>query len=160
MKPLFVLVLVVYPFIQHAYAQEIKESKTRFVLGLSLPELIHAGVTYRFASWSQLGVNAGVTPAYDEIYPTISLEHRLYFGNKNPKLAQKTWFCRQGGTYLPDEVSGEQFTANLTVGKDLVFRKKNGMTIDAGVYYKNVDKSSHIYPALRVEFFISAKPRT
>jgi hypothetical protein len=157
MKQLFVFALLLSLFIQHSYAQETQSPKIRFVVGLSLPEGIHAGVTYRLASWSQLGVNAGLTPVWEDVFASVSLEHRIYFGNTHPRLGQKTWFCRQGTSYLPREDAGQQFTLNLSVGKDLVFKNLNGLSIDAGVTYWQRDAPSNFAPILRFQFFIAPK---
>ncbi|MBK5270337.1 MAG: hypothetical protein JJE22_04910, partial [Bacteroidia bacterium] len=112
-------------------AQKEAISKTRFVIGLSGPELLHAGVTYRIANASQLGLNAGVGPSSGLVWTSISLEHRLYLGKNSEIINQKTWFFRQGTTFFPQAKSSQQFTLNLTVGKDLVFKNINhGVTID------------------------------
>ena len=142
-------------------AQEKKISKTRFVIGLSAPELLHAGITYRIANSSQVGLSVGAGPSMGMIWPSINLEHRLYLGKNSEKTNQKTWFFRQGTTYFPAANSPQQFTLNLTVGKDLVFKNKNGITIDAGVFYLPESESSSIilvrslnlWPALRFELY-------
>ncbi|MDH7460362.1 hypothetical protein QEG73_03700 [Chitinophagaceae bacterium 26-R-25] len=158
MKQLLMIALFVCPSVQHAYTQETKQHKTRFVTGISVPELIHAGVTYRLASWSQLGFNAGLGPTWGGVWPTLSLEHRLYVGNRHPRLGQKTWFCRQGGTYFTAALPPEQFAFDLSLGKDLVFKNaRNGISIDAGVGYlqrENADVSEFL-PVLRFEFYFS-----
>lgn len=145
-----------------SFAQQEKSSKTRFVAGLSGPELLHAGVTYRVANISQLGINAGVGPSAGSLWTSISLEHRLYFGKNTDKINQKVWFFRQGTTFFPQAGSSQQFTLNLTVGKDLIFKNSHsGLTIDAGVFYLPESESSSIilirslnlWPALRFEFF-------
>jgi hypothetical protein len=145
-------------------AQNDKISKTRFVTGLSAPELLHVGVTYRVANASQFGLNAGGGPTLGGIWPAISLEHRLYFGENNERTNQKAWFCRQGTTFFPSAQSSQQFTFNLTAGKDILFKNSNnGITIDAGVFYLPKSESSSIilvrslnlWPAFRFEFYFS-----
>lgn len=158
MKQLFIIALFVCTSIQHAFTQENKPHKTRFVAGISLPELIHAGVTYRLANWSQLGFSAGLGPTWGGVWPSLSLEHRLYFGKEHPGLKQRTWFCRQGATYFPSAQPPEQFAVDLSVGKDLVFKNnKNGISIDAGVGYLQREDTevSDIFPVLRFQFFFS-----
>lgn len=149
----------------HLFAQERKISKTRFVIGISAPELLHAGVTYRLANSSQLGLNAGAGPSLGMIWSSISFEHRLYLGKNSEKSGQKTWFFRQGTTFFPSETtSSQRFTLNLTGGKDIVFKNgKNGITIDLGVFYLQDSESSSIilvrslnlWPALRFELYFS-----
>lgn len=145
-------------------AQKEKIGKMRLVTGLSGPELLHAGVTYRVANLSQFGLNAGAGPSLGGVWTALSLEHRLYLGRKLEKTNQKTWFFRQGTTFFPSAKSSQQFTLNGTVGKDLVFRNlKNGITIDAGVFYlPGSERSSiilvrslNLWPALRFEFYFS-----
>ena len=149
-------------FIFNLHAQEKKISKTRFVIGLSAPELLHAGITYRIANASQFGLSVGAGPSLGTIWPSINLEHRLYLGKKSEKTNQKLWFFRQGTTFFPSAKSSQQFTLNLTVGKDIPFKKiKNGITIDAGVFYLPESESSSIilirslnlWPALRFELY-------
>ncbi len=147
-----------------AGAQEEKSNNTKLVAGLSGPELLHAGITYRIANASLVGLNAGIGPSAGTVWTTISLEHRLYIGKNSAKTNQKTWFFRQGTTFFPKGNPSQQFTFNLTGGKDLVFRnKKSGMTIDAGVFYLAESESSSIilirslnlWPALRFELYFT-----
>ncbi len=145
------------------FSQEKKITKARIVTGLSGPELFHVGVTYRLANISQFGFNAGIGPSWGQIWTALSLEHRLYFGKSNEKSNYKTWFCRQGTTFYPSATKPSQhFTFNLTLGKDIPFKKiKNGITIDFGVFYLADSKQSSIilvrslnlWPALRIEFY-------
>jgi hypothetical protein len=159
--------IVVIPFLVFnltVSAQKDKTSKAKFVIGLSGPELIHAGLTYRLANISQFGLNVGAGPTLGGLWPTISLEHRLYLGKNDERRNQKTWFFRQGTTFFPAAKSSQQFTLNLTVGKDILFKNiKSGITIDAGVFHLPESQSSSIilvrslnlWPALRFEFYCS-----
>lgn len=159
------LILLTSFFLIHSptYCQGKNMSNAKFVTGLSGPELLHAGITYRLANASLLGINAGVGPSSGTIWPSISLEHRLYLGKNDKRLDMKTWFFRQGTTFFPSATkSSQQFTLNLTVGKDLLFKNpNNGITIDAGVFYlADSDQSSiilvrslNLWPALRFELF-------
>lgn len=61
MKHLIVIIAFLF-FNLEVSAQKEKISKARFVIGVSGPELLHAGVTYRVANFSQFGLNAGVSP--------------------------------------------------------------------------------------------------
>jgi hypothetical protein len=146
-------------------AQETRPARTRLVLGLAGPELIHAGVTYRLADFSQLGLNAGIGPSSGMAWTAISLEHRLYLGKASPKSNLKTWFFRQGTTFFPSAtLPSQRFTLTLTGGKDIPFRNaKNGISIDLGVFYlADSERSSLIlvrsldlWPALRFQFYFS-----
>ncbi|HEX5552578.1 MAG TPA: hypothetical protein VFX43_04955 [Chitinophagaceae bacterium] len=159
------IVIIAFLFLNlKVCAQKERISKARFITGLSGPELLHAGVTYRVANFSQFGLNAGIGPTLGGIWPVLSLEHRLYVGKNNERINQKIWFFRQGTTFFPSARSSQQFTLNLTVGKDILFKNiKNGITIDAGVFYLPESESSSIilvrslnlWPALRFEFYFS-----
>jgi hypothetical protein len=96
------------------------------------------------------------------IWTAISLEHRLYLGKNDARINQRTWFFRQGTTFFPSAESSQQFTLNLTVGKDLPFKNiNNGITVDAGVFYLPESETSSIvlfrslnlWPALRFELY-------
>jgi len=146
------------------YAQHVEISQARFVAGLSGPELLHAGFTYRIANASQIGVNAGAGPSWGGLWPSVSLEHRLYIGGNAAKTGLRMWFIRQGVTYFPSESPPRHFTLNLTVGRDISFRRaKNGITVDAGMFYLPESESSslvlvsplNLWPALRAEFYFS-----
>ena len=145
-------------------AQQERISDARFVAGLSGPELLHAGFSYRIANASQLGLNAGAGPSWGRVWPSVSLEHRLYIGGNAAKTSQRVWFIRQGVTHFPSESPPQQFTLNLTVGRDFPFwRARNGITLDAGVFYLPESESSslvlvrslNLWPALRAEFYFS-----
>ncbi|HZW66495.1 MAG TPA: hypothetical protein VFF23_12445 [Hanamia sp.] len=144
------------------YAQKDVARKMRIVAGLSGPELLHAGITYRIANVSRLGLNAGAAPSLGMIWTAVSLEHRLYLGKNDARINQKTWFFRQGTTFFPSAESSQQFTLTLTVGKDLPFKNiNNGITVDAGVFYLPESETSSIvlfrslnlWPALRFELY-------
>lgn len=160
LKGLFILIIL-FVFKIETWAQEGKISKMKFVAGISAPELLHAGVTYRLANSSLVGLSVGAGPSLGMIWPSINLEHRLYFGKNSDRTNQKTWFFRQGTTFFPAGNSSQQFTLNLSVGKDLLFKKKNGITIDAGVFYLPESERSSIilvrslnlWPALRFQFY-------
>ncbi len=152
-------------FCLSSQAQQQKISKAKFVVGTAGPELLHAGVAFRIANASQIGLNAGIAPSWGSAWTAISLEHRLYLGKNSEKTNQKTWFFRQGTTFFPSAKSPQQFTFNLTAGKDLLFKNnKSGITIDAGVFYLPESEESSIilvrslnlWPALRIEFFFGS----
>ena len=103
-------------------------------------------------------------PSLGMIWTAVSLEHRLYFGKNSKKTSQKTLFFRQGTTFFPSAESPQKFALNLTLGKDLAFKNnKNGLSIDAGVFYLPESQSSSIilirslnlWPALRFELYFS-----
>lgn len=139
--------------------------KTKIVAGIAGPELLHAGITYRPSNAHQLGLSIGAGPSADMIWTAFSLEHRWYIGKDDSRINRKTWFIRQGTTYFPSATKPSQhFTFNFTAGKDIPFKNvKNGITIDAGVFYLADSESSSIilvrslnlWPALRFQFYFS-----
>lgn len=156
------LILFLLASILNLTAQETPVKKTKMVLGLSGPELFHIGATHRLANSSLIGLNAGIGPSMGMVWTAISFEHRLYFWKNSPKNNQKVWFFRQGVTFFPSAESSQSLTLNLTLGKDIVFKKiNNGITIDAGVFYlPESDESSiilirslNLWPALRFELY-------
>src|SRR5687767_3740495 len=127
----FLLLIGVAPQVM---AQEQGLKKTKMVFGLSAPELLHAGLTHRWADISLIGINAGLGPTMGGFWPALSAEHRLYFG-KGSSGRLPTWFFRQGVTFFPSGRTPQRTTLNLTFGKDLAFKnRRNGITIDAGVF--------------------------
>jgi len=144
------------------WAQNGQAGKARAIIGLSGPELLHAGATYRIANASQIGLSAGAGPSLGTIWPALSIEHRLYLGENSERTNQKVWFFRQGTTFFPSASSGQQFTLTLTAGKDIPFKNaKNGLTLDAGVFYLPhgeessviLVRSLNLWPALRFELY-------
>jgi hypothetical protein len=142
--------------------QETKTKSTKFIAGLSAPEILHAGVTFRIANSNLFGVNAGIGPTMGGFWPTLNAEHRFYFGKNDSRINQKVWFCRQGITFQPSAETTDKVAVTLTVGKDIPFKKlTSGITIDAGVFYLgNSEQSSiilirslNLWPALRFEFY-------
>jgi hypothetical protein len=142
--------------------QETKTKTTKFIVGLSAPEILHAGVTFRIANSTLFGINAGIGPTMGGLWPTVSAEHRFYFGKNDSRIGQKTWFCRQGITFQPSAETTDKVALTLTVGKDMPFKKlTKGLTIDAGVFYLGgselssiiLIRSLNLWPALRFEFY-------
>jgi hypothetical protein len=164
MKNIFLVILLVFLNI-NLLSQNEPVRSTKFVFGLSGPELLHAGITYRIVNFSQIGLSAGIGPSEGKAWTTLNLEHRLYIGKNAEKTDQKTWFFRQGTTYFPSATNPAQhFSLNLTVGKDIAFKNiRNGITIDVGVFYLADSENSslvlirqlNLWPAARFEFYFS-----
>ncbi|MEO8111769.1 MAG: hypothetical protein ABI594_17110 [Ginsengibacter sp.] len=162
MKFTILTVSLLLSFTLKLCAQKEAIHKTKLAIGLSAPELLHAGLTYRIANISMLGLNVGAGPSLGSVWTSVSMEHRLYLGKNNQRVNQKTWFFRQGTTFFPSAKSNQQFTLNVTLGKDFPFKNiENGITIDAGVFYLPESESSsvilvrslNLWPALRFEFY-------
>lgn len=146
-------------------AQKDATAKIKIILGVAGPELFHTGVTYRPVNTHLVGINVGAGPSSGTVWTAFSLEHRWYIGKNDERINKKTWFIRQGTTYFPSATKPSQhFTFNFTAGKDFPFKNvKNGITIDAGVFYLADSESSSIilirslnlWPALRFQFYFS-----
>lgn len=138
-------------------AQE-QEDKTRFVAGISGPELIHAGITFKITRSNRIGVSAGAAPSWGTTWSSVNLENRLYVNVDSPY-----WFFRQGITYFPSASSDAQhFSFSLTAGRDFMFKNgHSGITVDGGVFYLAESEDSsvilirslNLWPALRVQLY-------
>ena len=82
-------------FSLNVYSQNEKADKTKMVIGVSAPELLHAGATYRITNSSLIGGSLGIGPSLGTTWTSVSLEHRLYLGKNSAKTNQKIWFFRQ-----------------------------------------------------------------
>lgn len=82
------------------WAQKESINKTRFIVGLSSPELFHLGLTYRIANVSQISLNAGEAPSLGTIWPSISLEHRVHLGMNDKRTNKKKLFYSTGNYIL------------------------------------------------------------
>jgi len=131
-------------------------SKTRFVIGLGAPELLHVGVNQELSKFNQIGINAGLGPTWGGVWPTFSIEHKLYFKDLSDPLTGRKWFFRQGVTFFP---SGDgEFALTFTFGKDFKSKTKNeGLILDfGGIIF--IDKSEYgnnnqFWPALRFQYY-------
>lgn len=151
----FVCLSAILPFWYLANCQVDTLSKSRFVVGISAPELLHAGVNVDLGTRSQVGVSAGIGPSWGTVWPTISLEHKLYFGAIRESTQRRPLFFRQSGTYF---LSGRsQAAIALTFGGDLKSKSRHkGWTIDLGLFLliqNYQDKENRFYPAVRFQHY-------
>lgn len=159
----YILILISLCISYVAYSQD-KFSKEGLVLGIAGPELLHIGFKYRITNTNQLGFSAGLGPTLGGVWPTLSLEHRLYLGKNAEKTGNKLWFFRQGITFFTEETeNSSRFAYNLTVGKDFPFKKVHrGCTIDIGVFIINDEdvfsgNRRRLWPAIRFAFYFQQK---
>jgi hypothetical protein len=135
--------------------------KSRFAIGLSAPELFHAGMSVDLGKYNQIGFSAGIGPSWGTVWPTLNIEHRLYFGKPSQLTNRRKWFFKQGATYFT--AAEDQSALTLTVGSDLKSKASNrGWTIDAGVFIlfqSENDAENQMYPALRFQYYIYSKKR-
>ncbi|WP_133273765.1 hypothetical protein [Hymenobacter radiodurans] len=135
-------------------AQDMSMTKTKFVVGVSGPELLHAGVGFDLTSINQLGFTVGVGPTWGGVWPTLNAEHRLYFGKVQASTNRRKLFFRQGATYFTEDEEG---AGVLSLGIDLKSKKANrGWTIDVGYFLlfpRTEDRHRDSFPAVRFQYF-------
>jgi hypothetical protein len=148
------LLLVFQMIVLGVSAQDVALTKTKFEIGLSAPELLHTGVGFDLTTFNQLGFSVGVGPTWGGVWPALSAEHRLYFGNVQASTNRRKLFFRQGVTYYP---AGDEAAGVLSVGIDLKSKKTNkGWTIDAGYFLlfpRTEDRHRDSFPALRFQYY-------
>lgn len=138
-----------------SFAQVDSLTKTRFVIGISAPELFHAGVNIDLGKSNELGASAGIGPSMGTVWPTLNIEHRLYFGKIIESTNRKRWFFKQGATLFTADKDQKALT--FTVGADLKSKaSNNGWTIDIGgfiLFQNDRDRKNQFYPALRFQHY-------
>jgi hypothetical protein len=148
------LLLVFQVMVLGVFAQDMSLTKTKFVVGAAAPELLHVGVGVDLTTINQLGLSVGVGPTWGGVWPALSAEHRLYFGNVQASTNRRKLFFRQGATYYP---AGDEAAGVLSLGIDLKSKKANkGWTIDAGYFLlfpRTDDRQRDSFPALRFQYF-------
>ncbi len=145
-------------------SQSERLSKTRFAIGLAVPELIHLGANVDVGNYNQIGGSAGFLVFYG-YHPTLNIEHRFYFDTLKNSTKPTNWFFRQGATYyfiIGDEIGGA-YQASLILGIGLDLRsksRKNGWTIDLGGFIafpkkgnKGINENNIIGPSLHVQYY-------
>jgi hypothetical protein len=136
-------------------AQEDSLTKAKFVIGLSAPELFHAGVNIDLTKYNQVGFSAGVGPSWGTVWPTLNIEHRLYFGKPVAETNRRRWFFKQGFTWFT--AADDQSALTFTFGADLKSKASNrGWTIDLGafiLFQSENDGENMVYPALRFQHY-------
>jgi hypothetical protein len=127
-------------------------SNTKVAVGLSGPEMLHAGFGQKLSKSGHIGLFGGIGPTMDGVWTSFNLEHRLYVGTKK-------WFVRQGYSYFP---KGPDHAFTLTIGKDLKSKKANGgWTIDGGLFYLLYHSDDlaigPVLPAIRLQYYVFFK---
>ena len=161
-KSYFSILLMCLPFLSQSQNEDL--SKTRFVAGLSYPELIHLGANVAVGNYNQIGGSVGFLVFYG-YHPTVNIEHRFYFENLKDFTKPRNWFFRQAVTYyfiIDDEIGGD-YQASLILSVGLDFRsnsRKNGWTLDLGGFIaypkkgnRGINENHIIGPSLRIQFY-------
>jgi hypothetical protein len=135
-------------------AQTDSMSPARFVIGISAPELLHAGLAFNLGMGSQLGASVGIGPTWGGVWPSVNAEHRLYLGKTNQTTKRRTWFLRQGLSYF---TAGPDLAATFSFGADLKSKRRDrGWTMDAGMFYLfpgERDRRRNVFPAVRFQYY-------
>lgn len=133
------------------YSQE-NNSRIRFVLGASIPEALHTGVSFNLNRLSQFGVSAGIAPEQETVW-SLNAEHRLYLGRTQEETGRKKWFFRQSASYYLNEK--EWVAITLSFGLDLKSKHPNrGWTMDIGIGQPlpGTDYLEY-FPAIRIQHY-------
>lgn len=169
MKSYIFIPLICLPFLLQSQNKNL--SKTRFVAGLAVPELIHLGTNVDVASYNQIGGSAGFLVFYG-YHPTLNIEHRFYFGNLKNSTKRTNWFFKQGVSYffnIGDDIgSAYQTSVNLSIGLDIKSKsRRNGWTVDLGSFIafpqkgnEGINENNIIGPSIRVQFYTYFKKRS
>lgn len=124
-----------------AVAQSDSLTRTRIVVGISIPEFFHLGVNIDVSRSSQVGIGAGIGPSFGGVWTSLNLEHRLYFGNISENTLRRKYFFRQSFTNYP--AGDNENAVALSAGIDLRSKKRSsGWTIDLELlWYSRVKKT-------------------
>jgi hypothetical protein len=152
-KLCFLIVSAIATLVVSAQADTL--TKTRFVIGLSAPELLHVGINTDLGKSSQVGFSAGIGPSWGGFWPTLNIEHRLYLGKILESTNRRQFFFKQGATYFTS--SEKQKAVTFSVGADLKSKNRGyGWTIDFGGFIliqNHQDRENQFYPALRFQHY-------
>jgi hypothetical protein len=153
--PRFCFLILLHLSVLTGRAQADTLTKARFVIGLSAPELLNAGLNIDLGKSSQIGISAGIGASWGTVWPTLNIEHRLYFGKLSESTNRRKWFFRQGATYFT--AAENQSAITFSVGADLKSKASNkGWTIDLGgfiLFQSQRDRNNQIYPAFRFQHY-------
>lgn len=116
-------------------------------IGVSVPELYHAGLGYNYNDRGKiefkLGVDFGTFD--DETLKALTLNHSWYFGKLNSMVNKATWSLNTGGTMMVEKYEEESsyvFYLNLYVCKDLPISRKFFVRPELGASYFLCEKSA------------------
>lgn len=148
------LILLVFAS-SFASAQEDSLTKTRIVIGLAAPELIHLGFATDLGQRNQVGFSAGLAPSWGSVWPSLNVEHRFYFGGNSAATLKKKFFLKQGFTFFTADQDQKALT--FTLGADLKSKARHrGWTIDLGAFLllqNDMDRQNKLYPAIRFQYY-------
>lgn len=107
-------------------------SGTRFFIGLSAPELLHAGIDVQAGQRNRFAGIIGVAPSWGTVWTSLTIQHR-FFLQKNAHGKNGTrWFTRESFTFFP---ANNDRAITLTCGAEWRSRKAGrGWQMDAGAF--------------------------
>lgn len=157
-KSLLTAWLVIHT-LQAAVCQDslVLRPKSRFVLGLSSPELLHIGYGIDVSRKYHIGITAGIGPSWGTAWPQFSIEQRILFATSDSPGQKGQWFFRQGFNYFP---FGEDLLVTFSIGRDSKWdSNQDCWTFDLGfstfIFYNRQYEYSEPYynfvPVIRVQ---------
>jgi hypothetical protein len=133
-----------FSFGNHSFGQE----KINIKAGISVPEILHAGIRYQFNQF-QSGIYVGGDPIFDNHILTISGDISYHFGGHSKFTERKPWYLRTGLTQFRSENETYIFKdlyLNFRIGRDINLSKKIGLEIDFGTTFLLLDRKSRKEP--------------
>ena len=164
-KSLLVFLVLLIQGINSACCQDQQAllPRSRFVFGLSSPELLHIGYSLDITRKYQVGVTAGVGPSWGTAWPQFSWEQRFYTSAATEQKGH--WFFRQGFNYFP---LGEDLLLTFSLGRDSKWDANRGCwTFDFGIstfvfynrQYEGSEPYYHFVPVIRIQRGLGFKRR-
>lgn len=103
--------------------------------GIGLPELLNAGIRYRFDR-AQLGFSIGSMPVRsNEGILSVCGNFKYNVGDPSPLTQVRPWYGKIGINYLRDKNDykiDEYFYLNPRIGREFNLSRKMGMELDLG----------------------------
>lgn len=150
-----------------SFSQELK-----IVGGIGLPDLLHVGIGASVSNKNEIGFYVGTIFTENTLLAS-TLEHRLYFKKSRKYQNLNTWFFGQRLTYShekSEEYKWNTIFLNLSIGRNIYFSERSGMSFDTGILAIIFDKQfsvfddsevitdapvsgSRIFANLRIQFF-------
>lgn len=110
--------------------------------GVGLPDLAHVGIGVSVSDRNEVGFQLG-TFFIENTLLTPTLEHRLYFRKSRRYQSLNTWFFGQRITYYfeeSDENKWKMVFLNLSIGRNMYFSKRFGISCDGGILFIPYDR--------------------
>jgi len=106
--------------------------------GFGVPEFLNIGLGFEF-NQIQIGLSAGIFPAYDESMNSFSGDLRYYFGGFSELSDRPPWYGKIGLNYLRDETESfidKYLYLNARFGREFNITGNFGIEIEAGAIFE------------------------